>query len=322
MTSPPSVHAVIRSCGERTAGLCRRLVERELPPGSSLTEISAVPFEATLRQCWEDAIARAAEWTLTIDADVLLAPAAVATLLQRARAMPPHFLQLEARAFDKVQGRWREVGHRVYRTELLPKALALLPAPGTSIRPESATIKRLGAAGHPSRLVDDAVGVHDFDQYCRDLYRKAFTHAHKHRSKAGAIIARCADLRRDDPDYYIILKGVWDGLLHDGPVRLDASAFAERAQSALAEIGIAEKQPLEDASRAALSTADAQFRHAVTESEPPVDAPRDEPPQEFGPLQQVIRGYRYRLRKRGILRGNLGEIGALLTALGARLDRG
>ena len=320
MRAAPPVHAVIRSCGERTADLCQALLARQLPIGSTLSVVADTPFEATLRRCYEDAVAHGTKWTITIDADVLLGPDAVDTLIRRAEAMPDNYLQLEARAFDKVQGRWREVGHRIYRTELLPKALALLPAAGTSIRPESATIKLLGERGHPSRLVDDAVGVHDEDQFRRDLYRKAFTHAHKHRSRAGAIIARSAELRQSDDDYLVILKGVWDGLLEAGTVSLDASAFRERADGALRGLNVAEKGPL-DAGESAVAAADARFDAILVKQPPPIAAPVDDPPPRLGPVAKALRGYRYRLRKSGLIAGNVRQMGAALRAIGERLDR-
>ena len=317
----PSLHAVVRSCGERTETLCRMLLERQLPSKASVSVVSDVPFERTLRACYETAIAAAADWTLTVDADLLLAPGAVDRLLRLAAQMPPEFLQLEARAFDQIQGRWREVGHRVYRTELLPKALAILPAPGELIRPESATIKRLGERGHRSRMVDEPVGLHDFEQYRRDLYRKAFTHAAKHRSRAGRIIERCAARRSADDDYLVMLKGVWDGLLHDGPVHLDADAFTDRAAAALEELGVAEKPDLDPADWVAGADTEARMKQVLAESPPPIFAPIDEPPREVGPVERIMRGYRYRLRTRGLVGGNLGAVGAILRGLGGLLDR-
>ena len=316
-----SIHAVVRSCGERTEALCCRLVEQQLPPGASLSVVSGAPFEKTLRACYETAIAAAADWTLTVDADLLLAPGALDRLLRLAAQMPPAFLQLEARAFDQIQGRWREVGHRIYRTELLPKALAILPAHGALIRPESATIKRLGDQGHRSRMVDVPVGLHDFEQYRRDLYRKAFTHAAKHRSRAGRIIERCAARRAVDDDHLVMLKGVWDGLLHDGPVQLDADAFRDRATAALAEMGLAEKPDLDPVGWLAEGDTETRMQEVMTASPPPIFAPVDEPPREIGPIERLLRGYRYRLRTRGLVGGNLGAIGAILRGLGGLLDR-
>jgi hypothetical protein len=317
----PSIHAVVRSCGERTEALCSALVQEQLPTGASLSVVSGVPFEKTLRACYETAIDAAAEWTLTIDADLLLAPGSVERLLRLAKKMPLDFLQLEARAFDQIQGRWREVGHRIYRTELLPKALAILPAHGELIRPESATIKRLGAQGHRSRMVDVPVGLHDFEQYRGDLYRKAFTHAAKHRSRASRIIERCAARRAIDDDYLVMLRGVWDGLLHDGPVQLDADAFRDRAATALDELGLAEKPGLDAACWLAEIDIETRMREVLVEAPPPIFAAQDEPPREIGPLERVLRGYRYRLRTRGLIGGNLGAIGAILRGLGGLLDR-
>jgi hypothetical protein len=297
------------------------LTEQQLPPGATLSVVSGAPFETTLRRCFEDAMAAGAKWTLTVDGDVLLATNAVAKLLELAEQMPEHYLQLEGHAFDKVLGCPRKVGHRVYRTALIPKVMTRLPPPGASMRPESATIKQVGQAGHPSRMVGEVVGLHDFEQSYRDLYRKAFTHAHKHRSRACQIIDRCAARQAEDQDFLVILKGVWDGLLSAEHVPLDASAFASGADAALAEIGIEDKCALALADEAASRHVDERLSSLLAGAAPPLLVPEDDPPEALGPLARIQRGYLYRLRKRGLIGGNAAALGAVLRALGSRLEQ-
>jgi len=315
------IHAVIRCCGERTAQLCSSLTERQLPPGSTVSVVSGAPFETTLRRCFEDAMAAGAKWTLTVDGDVLLATNAVAMLIKLAEQMPEHYLQLEGHAFDKVLGRCRKVGHRIYRTSLIPHVMARLPPPGASLRPESSTIKQVGQAGHPSRVVGEVVGLHDFEQSYRDLYRKAFTHAHKHRSRACQIIDRCAERHAVDQDFLVVLKGVWDGLLSAEHVPLDASAFASRADAALSEIGIKEKCAFALTDEAASRHVDELLRSLLADTGPPLLVPEDDPREALGPLRRIHRGYLYRIRKRGVVGGHAAALGAVFRALGSRLEQ-
>lgn len=68
----------------------------------------------------------------------------------------------------------------MYRTALVPLALECIPPPGRELRPERAMLTRLFELGHASRRTGTVLGLHDYGQSYRDLYRKAFLHANKH----------------------------------------------------------------------------------------------------------------------------------------------
>ncbi|HBJ36515.1 MAG TPA: hypothetical protein DDZ51_17535 [Planctomycetaceae bacterium] len=238
-----NVFCVIRSAGERTAGACRKLVEASLPAGR-VAVVELHPFETALQECYRLGIESGATWLLTVDADVLLQPERIPELIRAAEAMPNHYVQLEGRIFDKVFGVFRQAGHRVYRVKLLPLALKSIPKPGSELRPEFSTLQELGRLGHPSRRVATVAGVHDFEQWYRDLYRKSFIHARKHRQDIVALVDRATSLAADDADFRVILKGIWDGLIDARSVSIDTNLFTERYCQALSELGLAEKEPL------------------------------------------------------------------------------
>jgi len=181
------IHLVIRTTGERTASVAKKLAIVSGLVENEVTVVNEIFFEVALRACYEEAIRVGRKWIMTLDADVLLTDTAVRRLLGLAEQMPSHFFQIEGKVFDKITGIYRQAGHRIYRTELLPLALEHIPAAGAQIRPELHTITQMVELGYPSRVVPSLVGVHDFEQYYADLYRKSLVHACK---KALRVVAK------------------------------------------------------------------------------------------------------------------------------------
>lgn len=321
------VHLVIRTSGERTTAVCRRLAIAAGLAEEDVTTVTEVPFEVALRICYEAAIGAAKKWTMTLDADVLLMPAAIPELLGFAEQMPPHFFHLEGKVFDKITGIYRQAGHRIYRTELLPLALARIPDPGAQIRPEFHTITQMVGLGYPSRLVASPVGLHDFEQHYVDLYRKSVVHATKHRELLPELIARSSRLSHADPDFLVILKGLWDGLVTADTVTIDARRYDDQAAHALHSLGIAEKAPIIDSAgfvrRCPVLLDEIQSAHPAPDffvwDQVPASSAVSAPPQShLGSWFDKALG---RIAERGPVRGSLASLGALLRLAGQRLER-
>ena len=234
---------VIRAAGERTFQVCQDLVRMQIPT-DAVEIVNETPFEAALRKTYELGLQRGAKWTMTLDADVLLREGAVAELVAEAERLPPHFVQIEGLVHDKLTGRFRKAGHRIYRTSLLTKALQALPPAGSEIRPEFATLQRMEEWGFPSREVRLVVGIHDYEQDDCDVYRKAFVHANKHQNWLADMVFRSKSLSCADDDFRIALRGLCDGLVSTNTVRIDTAAYSSNAQTAISDLGIREKAPL------------------------------------------------------------------------------
>jgi hypothetical protein len=119
-----------------------------------------------------------------------------------------------------------------------------IPPVGTEIRPEYATLQRMEKLGFPSRQIALVVGVHDYEQYYGDIYRKAFVHANKHAWLLPELVARWKQLAPQDDDFRIALRALYDGLMTLDAVKIDADAHRWSAESALQEIGLREKAEL------------------------------------------------------------------------------
>lgn len=242
-TDSSTLIAVVRSAGERTLDICRRLLESELSE-RRVHVIAERPFEKALTHCYEIGLQSGAEWMLTVDADVLVRPGAVGELLSVARELPPNFVQLEGLVQDKLKGGYRKAGHRIYRASLLHHALASIPAAGAEIRPEFSTLERLVELGYPSFECDVVFGVHDYEQYFRDLYRKAFVHGQKHPEWAVERVPIWRDHAGLDPDLRVALRGFCNGLESGTRARIDVGAYEDLAALALSSLGLTEKEPM------------------------------------------------------------------------------
>jgi hypothetical protein len=178
---------------------------------------------------------------LTLDADVVLRPGAVAELLAAASRLPEHVAQIEGLVHDKLSGLFRGAGHRIYRVAYLNEALGLVPPDGAEIRPEHATLKRLAQSGKPSSTCEVVVGLHDHGQYYGDLYRKSFVHGQKHRSWISSLVPWWQSRAEGDPDYRVVLRGYLDGYLSPERARTDAGALETESAECLRAMGLEEK---------------------------------------------------------------------------------
>ena len=236
------VGAVIRSAGERTEQMCLQLLGKQVA-ADRIRIVREVPFEKALLSCYQIGIHSGADWLLTLDADVLLLPDAVESLVSEAERMPDHFCQVEGFVFDNLLRCWRPAGNRVYRVAHLAQAMRAVPSPGTELRPERAVLHAMARQGHPSRRVSLRMGLHDFEQYHRDLYRKAFVHAKKHTKEVSCWVGEQLPAF-DDAELAVVRRGFRDGAASAAAVKIDKTFLRDAEQQVLQELGLVEKNPL------------------------------------------------------------------------------
>lgn len=238
--------AVIRSTHERTSDLCRVSIQNQIPK-ENVFIINEYPFEKALRTCYEIGIDGGSRWMLTVDADVLLKEGAIQSFLRGAEDLPDHFFQIEGLLHDKLTGMYRNVGHRLYRTQYLKLAIKHIPDPGETIRPEFETVNHMKKLGYDSAIISQVFGIHDYEQYFSDIYRKAFTHAKKHQDRLSVFADLWSREMTLDNDFVVAMRGLYDGLMFKGKVAIDSREFVERSRSALSELGLSEKGELHPA---------------------------------------------------------------------------
>lgn len=237
------VALVQRHADERTQAAGLLLAAQELP-FTATSAVSAGPFPDTLRASLRWAANQAADWVVALDADVLVLPSSLRRGIKLAERYPKTHFVITACVLDKFFGTVRPAGVRFYRRSLIDRALES-NAWLTQIRPETALLQWMHAQGHPSADTALLAGVHDHEQYYRDLYRTAVVHGVKFRDRAERNIRRWSQLAPADDDYRVMMLGAEAGLALDS-VKLDAAAFHGEAEDALASLGLDEKPPLED----------------------------------------------------------------------------
>ena len=313
MLRDPNCHVVVRSAGERTEQACLALVQAQLKDDSQCTLIRAIPFEEALRETYRVGIRSGAAWTITVDADVLLFSSAIAQLVGLAEGAPPGLCMIQGRVFDRVSGSYRPAGFRCYRSQHLERALALVPQDGVELQPEYSTLCEMAKLGLFSRFAPNPFGLHDYEQYLRDLYRKAFIHAKKHPEWVGAILGRCGQNLDSSDDFPVIARGLWDGALSRKSAAIDVRFQHGSSKAALRELGLLERSPITQEELASF------FIPGSLEAllEYPADAL---PTFDQAYVQTLGQRVARAIRDEGPIRGSVGLIGRALARLGRAIE--
>ena len=159
--------------------------------------------------------------------------------------MPENYLQIEGRIHDKLTGLYRPAGHRIYRTRYLERCLKEIPPDGTEIRPEYVTLQRMERLGFPSKRIGLVSGIHDYEQFYRDIYRKAYVYANKHQIWLAEMVTRWKRLTNKDNDFQFALRGLYDGLMALESPKIDPRDYIDSAAAILRDFQTAEKAELE-----------------------------------------------------------------------------
>jgi hypothetical protein len=238
------ITVILRSAGERTKHLCYQLLREQVPP-ENIVVVDERPFTQALRRSFELGAELGRPWTLCVDADTLLRRTSIGSLLKWGRVAGSTVFQVQSNLFDKLFGFPRKAGVRLYRTSLLPKALGCIPGQDASPRPETFVRDQMSLMGFPSQYHKATVGVHDFEQFFRDIYRKGFVHAHKHAKRAAYFQRLWEHLAVKDPDYHVALWGLHDGQLSRGIPLLDVRHYPRNLSELLSMRGWEEKKELD-----------------------------------------------------------------------------
>lgn len=205
------IFVVIRASKEATESLCTEIIERVVPCESRAV-ISESPFSKAVKKTFELGIESGSKWTLAVDADVLLTDSAIVELIELAESLPASFFRIEGMVLDRFFGFPRKGGAHLYRTEYLRKALQLTDQVADTLRPESRVVKEMVKLGYHSYQGDQVYGIHDYFQYYRDVFRKTFVYAQKHKHLIPYFNQYWAEMQAENPEFEIALLGLQAGL--------------------------------------------------------------------------------------------------------------
>ncbi|BCX13535.1 MAG: hypothetical protein KatS3mg085_067 [Candidatus Dojkabacteria bacterium] len=170
---------------------------------------NVAPFSKALKESYELAIDSKKNWTVMIDADLLPSPQLVVKFINKIiNRYTDSFFEGRAYVIDKFFGGPRSAGFRIYKTNLLKKAIKEIPSESVSLRPETYTIKAMLKQGYQSSEKKDVVGLHDFEQFYEDIFRKGIAHFHKHH-RYIRIFEKCwKQESQSDEDFKILLLAI------------------------------------------------------------------------------------------------------------------
>lgn len=215
------VAVIIRHCGERTLDICQQLVKEQVQ-GENITVISEIPFSNAVRKTFEIGMDFHLPWTIAIDADVLISKNAIAEMIESASVFDHRTFKFTAKVGDKLFLKPRQGGIHLYRTSYLDTALKMFPGE-EFIRPETHIAEMLSQEKNLQNPVFELIiGIHDYEQWYRDIYRKAFVHANKHgKNYVESFLRNWAKKMDDDLDYKVALIGLCHGIAIREKVAID-----------------------------------------------------------------------------------------------------
>jgi hypothetical protein len=305
---------IVRSSAERTEGLCLQLIRDQGVEPAQTVVIREAPFARAVRASYEAGIELGRDWTVCVDADMLLIQGSISRILDAAERQTERVFEIQGKILDKFFGGPRDGGIHAYRTSLLPLAIKSIPPSKNTVRPEFETLGSMTERGYFWRRIDALAGLHGFEQYYRDIFRTCFMHARKHQEFAGLFMSYWQEKRAADPDFQIALEGYARALRSTTSVGIDSQAIFYK--EAFEELGVPEKEPLQPDSWSA-----SQLTAFVEQWVVPASCRRYLPDDMMfqGPLASRLR------RAWAQLRGKYGAFGAprlAIYALGRILEEG
>jgi len=206
------VAVILRHCGERTTDFASDVLEQVFET-QNVYRVTGVPFSDCLRNAYQQGRQAALPLTLCVDADVIIDPAGIKSLIQVALNDESTVFEWNSLCFDRFFGIERPVGVRLYRTDKLSALEQVIPEEGTSLRPETDAITAVIYQGWRQRRTAIFVGVHDFQQYYHDVYRKCYLQAHKHQGYLDFPSRMWQALAHSQPDFAVASLALGDGQL-------------------------------------------------------------------------------------------------------------
>lgn len=196
-----------------------------------------------MRRSFEIGLEEGRKWTLCVDADVLLRQNAILMLLLFAERQSSDVLEVQGMVFDKFFNMPRQAGNHLYRTSLLNKAMKFIPDEGVNIRPEGHMLNEMKTRGNPWVKMHYVVGLHDFEQYYSDVYRKNFVHARKHPDFAGHFLPYWKEKMQIDTDFEVAMSAFADSLGYNDDLYIDKNQDLYKVK--FENLDLKEKQPAE-----------------------------------------------------------------------------
>lgn len=218
------IFVVMRSSGERSLPLAVEALKTQTPHYEVIEEY---PFSEALKKMFLIGQNKPFKYLLALDADVILHEGALIKIEEEAEKFPDLFF-LDFFVMDKFRGKCCS-GCHLYANHYSGALFKHVVEGVDETRPENHLV--LDFAKTHSLICEKSpmiVGLHDFEQYYRDLYSKYFRRALRRKHEAEMLIEVIEQRKTyfpDDLDFNVVLKGLRDGVKAESTPLFDARKY-------------------------------------------------------------------------------------------------
>ena len=207
---PDLCSIVIREQNERTKSLCECLVKKQTD--YPIYTIHEKPFSKALKKGFEKGIECGSEWTICIDADILIGKETLHIISNLLHNIDTKVFRINPFGLHKFHGFAFPCAIHIYRTSLLTKALTLIPDSSESKRPESTVLREMNKLGYNYRCFPQTLALHECRLGYSDIYRRMVLRASKaSTNEIQFLLNRCIK-EKNDPDFQVAHLGLKRGL--------------------------------------------------------------------------------------------------------------
>ncbi|MFW2437771.1 MAG: hypothetical protein ACN4GR_00195 [Arenicellales bacterium] len=238
---------VIRTVGERTEEVCIELVNRQKDEHETLHVVREKTHANAVESTIGLGLESKADWLVAIDADMLLIPGSMSTIRNEIQLCSNDTAILHPAVVDKLY-RMRRWGLTVYRKSILEELNNEFQEikKKQNIKIESAAIKQFTKNNQRQIYFSRKVAaIHDFYQYYRDLYRKAYLNASRNQGFNKNVRKYWTRLAKTDPDYLVMFKAMEDATAESRNLTNSIADFKSSELDRIVDgLGLKEKSPL------------------------------------------------------------------------------
>lgn len=235
------MNIIVRCCGERTEKKCIELAGKQ----GTVHIIKTRPFGECLRKSYELGISfKNQDWVPMIDGDVILFDDTIQQAIKYLNRLSKHeVFCLDGKTKDKIFMTVRRAGIHIYNRDLLAKGFLYIK--DHEIKPESKVRHQMESKGFKTVLCPVIFGYHDYEQYYRDLWRKAFAQSRKLARLINRtnMIKKWKDKSHSDNDFKVILFAHRAAAAYEGKIIIDKNCEYDAIEN-IQKLGLTEKEEL------------------------------------------------------------------------------
>lgn len=238
---------IVRSVGERTESVCVHLLKLQIQDCDTISVIREPSHAKAIEKTYTLGIESMADWVIAVDADVLFLPDAVSQIRKELDSCADDVFVINSAVFDKIYSMKRWAGVHVYRRAMLEELhdvfRKIKDKPNLKI--ETAAIKELQKKNKQSLFSKNIVGTHDFRQFYKDIYRKAYLNTIRNPGNIKRAYINWLKKSSFDADYLVMLKAMEDALAESRQLSNSINDFnTTELTERMNDIGLVEKPPL------------------------------------------------------------------------------